>query len=349
MAAVQKVTGRDVARLAGVSQSTVSRALRPEEPVPDETRRRVRSAAEALGYVPNEAGRSLSTRATRRVALVADLGNPLFATVLTPVHDRLSELGYRTVLFAEHDDQETAYAGLFDGSVDGAILSTTGLRSALPVELARRNVPFVYLNRTSDLVERDSAVADNAGGAASAAELLIRTGHRDIGMILGPATTSSSRDRAAGYAQALGRAGLAVRPEWVAHSDYSPESGRAAALEILRAASRPTALLCANDWVAVGVLNAARELGLAVPERLSVIGFDDLAPASWPVFNLTTVFNPLNELAEASATMLVDRLRGLAVGDQPRRVVGATSLVPRGTHAPPPPPLIPPRRRRSPR
>lgn len=329
-----RVTSRDVARLAGVSQPTVSRALRNNPRVPEATRARIREAARALGYVPDQVGRSLSTRSTHRIAMLADLENTLYPSLLGPVHEQLALSGFGTLLLAERSEELEEYSALWDRSVDGAILSTTTLRSPLPLELAHRDVPFVFLNRTHDLVERDSATADDSGGAARVAELLVELGHRSIGALLGPETTSTSRDREKGFRTTLGEAGIAVPSRWVARTPYTVASGAEAFRRIMGGGERPTAVFCINDNVAVGALNAARELGISVPEEVSIVGFDDLEIASWPVFNLTTVANPMTETAKRAAQMLVDRLSS---GQQApfEHYVAPTSLVLRGTHARP--------------
>ena len=256
------VTSHDVARLAGVSQATVSRALRPGTSVPDATRQRVERAARVLGYVPSRLGRSLVTSETGRIAMVADLGNPLFSTLLTPIHDVLSELGYQTLLLAEHQDRVDVYSGLFDRSVDGAILSTAKIGSVLPFELDRHAVPFVYLSRLVELVERDSVSADDIGGAARVGALFAELGHRHVGAILGPSDTSTSRDREHGFMRQLALAGIAVPPEAVVRTDYTTPNGYAAFRRLMDLDPRPTALFCGNDWLAVGALNGARELGI---------------------------------------------------------------------------------------
>ncbi len=329
------VTSHDVARLAGVSQATVSRALRPGTSVPDATRQRVERAARVLGYVPSRLGRSLVTRETGRIAMVADLGNPLFSTLLTPIHDVLSELGYQTLLLAEHQERIDAYPGLFDRSVDGAILSTAKVGSILPFELDRHAMPFVYLSRLVDLVERDSVSADDTGGGALVGGLFADLGHREIGAILGPPDTSTSRDREQGFIRQLALAGVAVRPEAITRTDYTTPTGYAAFRRLMDLTPRPTAVFCGNDWLAVGALNGAREMGIDVPRELTVVGFDDLPVAAWPVFDLTTVSNPVKDSAAEAARLLVRRIAS-GPGAPYQHRLAPTALVLRGTHGPPP-------------
>lgn len=325
------VTSRDVARLAGVSQPTVSRALRDDPRVTEETKTRVREAARALGYVPSELGRGLSTRAARQIAIVTDLDNAIYSSLVAPIHDELASRGYRMLLLAARGDDGAHYQRLFDRSVDGAILTTSRLQSALPYDLAQRKVPFVLLNRTSDLVDAPSIVADNAGGAALVAELFLQHGYRKVGAVVGPQDTSTGREREGSFRQALSEAGVALPARWTSHGPFTHESGDAGMTEVMSQRSRPEAVFCANDLLAIGALNAAARLGLRVPDDVAVVGFDDLPEAAWPVFQLTTVHNPLGEMARAAARLLVDLVEGGSGPGGPE--VFPTALVLRRTHA----------------
>ena len=326
------VTSHDVARLAGVSQPTVSRALRGDGRVSVPTRDRVAAAAASLGYVPSERGRSLSTRTTRQVAMVTDLDNPSYPTLVAPLHDTLAGGGYRMVLLAERGDEKDAYDRLFDGSVDGAVLTTPAVHSSVAGELHRRGVPFVQLNRSSDVVDADTVTADNHGGGRLVAELLLSLGHTRIAAVLGPAEASSARDREDGLRAGLAAAGLApvalARP-----GSFAFAAGVAGFDELMAAADRPTAVFCANDTLAVGALNAARAAGLSVPADVSVIGFDDIEMAGWPVLGLTTVAVPMAAMARRAAEILVARMSGEL--DGPVQETFETRLVVRRTHAAP--------------
>lgn len=327
------VTSHDVARLAGVSQPTVSRALRGDLRVSESTRKRVGEAAEALGYVASELGRSLSTRATRQVAMLTDLDNALFPVLMPPIHDELARLGYRMVVLAERGDDMAVYERLLNRSVDGVILTTTRLRSSLPYELSRRGLPFVFLNRVSEVIESDSATVDNYGGGRLVGELLVSLGHRRIAAVLGPSDTSTVRDREAGFRSALEDAGVALPVARVHRGGFRSEDGAEAFPRLMRGRHPPTALFCVNDMVAVGFLNAAMTAGVRVPDDVAVVGFDNLDLAAWPPYDLTTVHNALVDMACASVRLLVDRLtRG--TDHPPTSEVLATRLVLRGTHGP---------------
>lgn len=328
------VTSHDVARLAGVSQPTVSRALRGDGRIAQATRERIEKAAAELGYVPSELGRSLSTRSTRQIAMVADLESPLYPTLVGPLHDRFAEHGYRMVLLAERGDDQVTYARLLDRSVDAAVLTTTLLGSSLSQLLLDRGLPFVELNRLSGLPGAGCLTADNVGGAASCVELLLNLGHERIGAIFGPAATSTARDREAGFRAALAAAGLALAPEHTTRGWFTYDDGVHGFTELMAAPVRPTAIFCGNDMVAVGALNRALELGVDVPGEVSLVGFDDVPIASWPSFALTTVRVDLASMAAAAADRLVRQLMSEPAQQAPQPY--PTQLVLRRTHARPP-------------
>ncbi|GLZ15557.1 LacI family transcriptional regulator [Actinomadura sp. NBRC 104425] len=329
------ITSRDVARLAGVSQPTVSRALRGDPRISAETRRKVKEAAEALNYVPSEAGRSLSTRSTKRIGvLVTDLTNPFYPHLVAPLHDELERLGYRMMLFTERSDEVIASERLLDRSIDGVVLTTTTLDSGLPAELRRRRLPFVYLNRESG-TPADAAVVDNRHGAGLVARELAGLGHTRIAGIFGPDETSTGRDREYGFRLALAEVGVGLPEERVRRGPFEYATGRDALTELLTVDPRPTAVFCGNDVIALGALDAALQAGVRVPDELTVIGFDDIPMASWTAFQLTTVRHDLHGMARAAARLLVARIT--TPDADLERVVYTPELILRRTHAPAPP------------
>ena len=193
-------TSHDVARIAGVSQPTVSRALRGDPRLSEETRLRVEAAARELHYVPSQRGRSLATRSTGQIGIVvSDLGNPFYLQVLDALHSELAASGLRMLVLTPDDDHRVPLERVVDGSLDGAILTTTQLHSTLPAELSRRGFPFVLLNREIDDAPGDVCVVDNRAGARLIAEELLGLGHRAIAAVFGPDTTSTGRDREAAF------------------------------------------------------------------------------------------------------------------------------------------------------
>jgi LacI family transcriptional regulator len=329
-------TSHDVARLAGVSQPTVSRALRGDPRVTPATRDRVRKAATELGYVPSELGRSLSTRSTRQVAMVADLRNALYPALVEPLHDRFAELGLRMVLLAERGDDRATYERVLDRSVDGVVLTTTLIDSSLSSDLVERGIPLVELNRLSGRPGVDGVTADNVAAGVAMAELLLREGHTRIGSVFGSSDASTSLDRERGFRSALGAAGVELPDAWVAHGGFGYADGERGFAGVMAGTAgpagrvQPTAVFCVGDLVAVGALNQARRMGLSVPEDVAVVGVDDIAMAAWPCFDLTTVRLDLDRMAVAAADVLARRLGGDA---SPRNIqLFPTEVVLRGTH-----------------
>jgi LacI family transcriptional regulator len=328
------VTSRDVARLAGVSQPTVSRALRDDSRVSDETKKRVREAAQLLGYVPSEAGRALSSGRTRRIGLlVTDLDNQFYSHIIAPVHRELERLGYQLMLHTEADDNEALVERLAANGLDGVLLATATIDSVVPLRLRDRRMPFAYFNRIGSLVSADAAVVDPTKGYRDAVDLAAELGHTRIGAVLGPLNTSTAQVREAALRAALAARGLQLVDSRVRRAPYSAAEGEETAGEMLTAEEPPTLLFCGNDVIAYGALNAARRAGLSVPADVSIIGFDDLPEASWPIVDLATIGYDITGMARAAADLIVRRI------EQPeaeRSEVSFDSVfVPRSTIAPP--------------
>jgi LacI family transcriptional regulator len=335
-----RVTSRDIARVAGVSQPTVSRALRGDPRVAPATAALVEEAAARLGYVPHAAARSLITRRAGTVAVVvADIGNPFYTELVDALHAGLGRAGLRTVLLNERTDVG-ADAGieplLRSGMVDGAIVATATLDERTAALIAREPTPIVLVNREPAGAERDTVVSDNRGGGALVAELLAaELGHRRIAHVSGPANTSTARDREAGLREALEHVGVPLDPDLHRSGDYSHRDGYRCCLELLDLPDPPTAIFCGNDVIALGALDAARRRGIAVPGALSVVGFDDIALAGWESFRLSTVRQPLAAMALEAVRALVARVEGTADGPA-RRIVFPTELIRRATTGPAP-------------
>jgi LacI family transcriptional regulator len=326
------VTSHDVARLAGVSQPTVSRALRDSPKVSEATRLRVREAASALGYVPSETGRALSSGRTRRIGLLlTDLENQFYPHVIAPIHRELEALDYQLVLQTESSDTGRVAERLLANSLDGVLLATTTVDSVLPVRLRDRGVPFVYFNRTSDSVEADSAEVDASSGMSRLAQRILDLGHRRVGAIFGPRNTSTAGQRESALRETLAAGGVSVGAPLSYRGPFDFETGFAGARHLLQRDERPTVIVCGNDVVAFGALNAARELDLHVPSDVSIVGFDDLPAARWPLLQLTTVAFDLEAMARRAASLLVDRIEEPTAPYRHERF--ASHLVERGTLA----------------
>ena len=303
------VTSKDVARLAGVSQPTVSRALRNDPRVSERTKRSVREAAILLGYVPSDAGRALSSGRTHRIGLlVTDLENQFYAQIIAPVHLELESMGYQLMLHTETADNETVAERLIANGLDGVILATTTVDSVAPLRLRDRGLPFVYFNRTASFVDADATVVTSAPGFAAAASRAVELGHRRIGAILGPSNTSTAQSREIALRAALAEHGLALDQRNVRRGQFDTQTGDDATASLLALESPPTLIFCGNDVVAYGALNAARRAGLTVPGDVSIIGFDDLPAASWPILELTTIAYDFAEMAREAARLITRRI-----------------------------------------
>lgn len=330
------VTSRDIAREIGLSQSTVSRALRGDPRVTPATRDRVREAAERLRYVPDAAARTLTTGRTQIVGVVvADITNPFYPEIVEVLHGELGQEGYATVLLNEPRADDLA-GQLRGRSVDGLIVVSALLDAQFAQQLPRLGMPVVLLNRDVDGADVDCVVSDNVAGGALAAEHLLALGHTRIGLVAGPANTSTARDRERGMREALAQRGVPFDDALRRIGSFSHHSGHQGCLELLRLPQPPTALVCASDVVAFGALDAAKRLGVAVPERLAVVGYDDVAMAGWEAFSLTTIRQPMAQMARRAVQLLMERLRPGSDGGEPQREVFPPHLVKRETTAPPP-------------
>lgn len=330
-------TSRDVAEAAGVSQSTVSRALAGGGRVAPATRSLVLEAAARLGYRPNAAARSLVTRRTHTIGVVAeDLRNPFFPELVDDLHSELAQAGYSTVLVA---DREARGVPVRDGretwtGLDGLAFISTRTWSRGPAAAAAAGIPAVLLNREVDADDVDCVVSDNETGGALAGHHLLALGHRRIALISGPADTSTARGREVGFRRALAEGGAPLDEALRREGRYSYEAGRQWCAELLGSEAPPTAIFCGNDVIAFGALDVARRVGAAVPGDVSLIGYDDVDMSGWAAMALTTVRQPLASMARMAARLLVHRVNaGQPV--PPRRHVFPPHLVGRATTAPP--------------
>lgn len=332
------VTGRDVARLAGVSQTTVSRVLRNDPKVSGETHRRVLEAAETLGYSPNIVARTLLTGSSKTVAiLVPDVSNVVNPGFIRAAQEVFAAAGYYSLLInhGPHDDLGQI-TGLSQRMVEGVLLAAASdTEGALVEAIARQALPLTLAIRGTDDPAFDSFIADDESGCREAATLLVEHGHRNIALVSGPELTTTGRDRARHFAAALHRFDIPLPPERVIYGDYSFDSGERAAESLMRSENPPTAIFCASDNMAFGVLNALLKAGVAVPGDVSVVGFDDTPIAAWQVVGLTTIRQPVIDMTRAAARCLLQRMRGEGEAAEVRTY--PVELIERRTTGPVPP------------
>jgi LacI family transcriptional regulator len=324
------ITSHDVARLAGVSQATVSRALRDSDKLSEETKRRVRKAAADLGYSPNVIGRALALGHSTRVGLVVtDLHNHFYGHVIPHLHDELHRHGYELVLITESSETAPVAELIMANGLCGVILTTTTVDSLLPARLRDRGIPFVYFNRTTPSVDSSSVTVDPEPGLSALVQRILTLGHRRVGAVFGPRTTSTGEARESIVRSLFDDQGVYLRRQDVRYGQFDFETGLTASLSLLDNDDPPTVLVCANDVVALGALNGAAQLGLDVPEFVSIVGFDDLPTSSWPLVQLTTVAYDLEAMSREAGLLLIKLANG---GPEPfEHKVFETRLVTRRT------------------
>lgn len=333
-------TIRDVARRARVSKSTVSRVLTGATGVSEETRSRVLAASRDLGYRPNALARTLSTGRSKVIGLVvSDITNPFFPEVARGIEDVAAMYNYSVILCntdSQPGKEESYVRVLLEKGVDGIIFTSVRMGETNLTDLTRRGVPFVLAGRTLASHPAWSVEVDNFLGGCLATEHLIHLGHREIAFIGGPPGVSSAEARLSGYQQALARHRLELDPALLLEGDFRHQGGLAAARKLFSSGTAPTAVFAANDFMALGVLEALRELRLAVPGEVSVVGFDDIALAA-PV-DLTTVAQPRYDLGAIAARQLirlVEQDEEPPETHPPEQIVLVPKLVVRGTTAAP--------------
>ncbi len=313
------VTAMDVARLAGVSQSAVSRVFTPGASASRETIEKVRKAAAQLGYRPNALARAMITGKSRIIGLVvAYLENQFYPVALERLSRALQSRGYHILIFLAGNGEENVtevVQELIDYRVDGIITASVALSNDLTARLAELGIPVVNFNRGQEDPRLTDITSDNIAGGQRATEFLIAAGHTRIAHIMGWQGASTGRDRAEGFRRAMAQAGLA--PLAMIDGKYDRDAAISATREIFRAGQAPDAIFVANDHMAFAVMDELRfAMGLDVPGDVSVIGYDDVPMAAWPAYDLTTIRQPVNRMVSAT----VEAILGLIESDlQPRK------------------------------
>jgi LacI family transcriptional regulator len=328
---------KDVAKAAGVHIATASRALneRTASMVSPETVERVREAAETLGYRVNRVARGLKTRRSFTIGmLIPDITNPFFPPMVRGAEDGLAEAGYTLVLADTDNDEEKDrrhQAVMLERQVDGLLLATARRRDPLVEQLIGAGIPFVLVNRTIDRGGVAAVIPDDHAGMALAVDHLHDLGHLLIGHVAGPSQTSTGWRRAAGFIAAVQSLGLDPGPT-VEVPSFTVEAGRAAAQRLLSSPQRPSAIVAANDLIALGVLDAAEALGLSCPGDFSLVGFNDMPFVDRLRPPLTTVRIDEYEIGLRASRLLLSLIED--PGTKPETVMIGPELVVRGSTAP---------------
>jgi len=304
-----RVSIKDIAKAAGVSHSTVSRALTDSPLVKAETKARIQRLAQEMGYTPNAIARSLVTQQTRTVGVVVTtITDPFIAEVVQGIEDTAHENDYAVILSssaAEPDREIAAVEMLRAKRVDSVIVTSSRVGALYLEHLERIGVPVVLVNNHNEKSGRYtfSVSVDNQHGGCLATRHLIEGGHRRIAYVSGPADHSDNAGRLAGYRQALDEAGIAFDPALVVLGNGRLDSGERALLALRSLDRPPTAVFCYNDMTAIGLLSAARGAGLSVPEDLALVGFDDIPLAHHINPCLTTIAQPQRDMGRRAMNM----------------------------------------------
>lgn len=326
-----QLTIEDIAGLAGVSRSTVSRVLNHHPSVRPDVRDRVWQVINERGYAPQAAARNLVKQRTHIIGVLfprsASLTNPIFAAISQGIGQTCAQLGYMAMLSLGLRDMEEAVLlnMLRSRHFDGIILISSDANDLLPLILKETGVPYTRIGHDPETEDLKWVDVDNVEGAYKAVSYLTALRHQRIAIIKGPALEVCTAPRYAGYRQALQEAGLAFDPDLVGEGDWSHTSGYQAMQQFLQLTSPPTAVFSTNDMMAAGALHALYEHSLVVPRDISLVGFDDVPQTSIIIPPLTTICQPSAELGAQATEMLIEQLENDDC--QPAHVILPTSLV----------------------
>ncbi len=326
-----RITAAHVAERAGVSQSAVSRTFTPGASASKKTAEKVRRAASELGYRPNVLARAMVSGKSRIIGLVvAYLENQFYPEALEKLSNELQRRGYHVLIFMAEQTAENIDAvveEILDYQVDGIIAASVSLSSELSERCIDVGVPIVLFNRSQDDPNMSAVTSDNYAGGRKIAMFLLAAGHMKIGHIAGWAGASTQRDREAGFISALTEAGVTLHSR--GEGEFTMEKA-AQATRAMFATDPPEAVFVANDHMALAVMDTLRfELGLKVPEDVSVVGFDDVPAAGWPSYDLTTVRQPANRMVANTVEILLDQIENNS--SETRRIAIDGPLVLRGS------------------
>jgi LacI family transcriptional regulator, galactose operon repressor len=320
----------DVAQKAGVAPITVSRVINQRGYFSEKTRDRVERAIAELGYVPNRLASGLRSKRTNLLALVlTDITNPFFTMIARGVEDAASDAGY-TVIFCNTDEslvEEQKYIQiLLENQVEGVLLVPSGGESKSVEQLKHNGTQVVVLDRSLVNTKVDIVRSDSVLGSIQLTNHLLELGHRRIAHLGGPAGVSTAVDRLEGFNRALDEAGIPNADRLIFRGSFTQDSGHKMALQALRHTPTPTAMFAANNFIAIGALNALRESNLRVPEDIALVGFDDLPPSlvTFPFF--TVVAQSAYEMGRIATGILLKRLTEDGL-DQPEEIVLPTELI----------------------
>ncbi|PTM59648.1 LacI family DNA-binding transcriptional regulator [Desmospora activa] len=304
-------TIKDVAKLAGVSISTVSLALNNQPHVRAETKEKVLAAARRLNYQPNGIARDLKLSKTETIGLILpDLAGPFYSELIRGIQDFTTANHYDVVAMSAIGERPKSIRYIQEKRTDGMIIMSQQIDATLIRQAARPDFPIVLLNREVSSNHVTSVMIDNRKAAYEAVQLMIRQGYSEIAYLGGPEDASDNRNRFYGYQASLHEAGRTVEPKWCLQGDFTKEGGYGAAKRLLAEGMLPQAIFAANDEMAIGLIEGLQQGGIGIPEEMAVVGFDDIQLASYIRPTLTTVRQPMYQLGSTAAKLLFRLLDG---------------------------------------
>ena len=330
--AAKKITSVEVAKLAGVSQSAVSRVFTPGASSSKRTSEKVLNAAAKLGYRPNILARSLITGRTHIIGLVvAYLDNYFYPEAVELLSNALQKKGYHVLVFMASKTAgniDDVLEEMLDYQVDGVIAASVAMSSDLAARCNAAGVPVVLFNRAQDDERLSAVTSDNIDGGQKVAKFLIAGGYKRLGYIAGWEGASTQRDREAGFIEELKKHKRSLYAREV--GNFNMEEARQAARKMFTAREIPDAVFVANDHMSFAVMDVIRfELGLKIPEQVSVVGYDDVPVASWPAYDLTTVRQPVNRMVAETVSFLLECIVGQKTNTRQIQIEGP--LIVRGS------------------
>lgn len=333
---MSNLTLEDIAKLAGVSRSTVSRVVNDQPNVRDDVRKRVLEVIQSTGYHPNAAARALASQRSWMIGLVLPrsigsfFSDPYFPRLTQGIAQACNEYNYTLGFFliSTKDDEEKIFPRVSrKGLLDGILVQSHEIGDQLINRLAESNIPLVTLGRPPRSIDVSYIDVDNTNAAYNAVSHLIRSGHKRVGTITGPSNSTVGMDRKEGYLRALTTRGCRIDETLIIAGDFSEESGYYAMQQLLPA--KPDAIFAASDIMALGAMRAVREAGLNIPKDVAFVGFDDLPFATLSEPRLTSIRQPVTQFGFKAVEILIDVIEN---GTQPaRRITMDTELIVRDT------------------
>ncbi|MFF2853535.1 LacI family DNA-binding transcriptional regulator [Peribacillus sp. NPDC058002] len=311
----KQVNAIAVSKKAGVSQSTVSRVFTPGLNVSEKSRRKVLEAAEELGYRPNALARGLIMNKTNMIGLVmSDVQNPFYPEILEKFTKGLRAKGYH-LLFVHTENnriQQDDISEFLEYNVEGVIFTDALLSSNVVSKLQDNNIPVILFNRTIKNNPCHYVCCDNYTAGKEIGHYLINKGHKKLAYISGNENTSTSIERENGFRESLKNNNINLIVE---EGGYTYEQAYQTTVNLLKSPNRPEAIFCANDIMALGAIDAAKYLGILIPDELSVVGFDDIKMASWPPYSLTTWKQPVDQMIRETIKSLLNEIENKNTGN----------------------------------